>query len=73
MFRRKITEVAETIPEVDLLKSVPGIGDKLAAGIIAEISNAKKFKNAKQRVAYAGLDPRVYASGKFVASSNKIH
>jgi len=68
----KIAEMAEAIPEVDLLKSVPGIGDKLAASMIAEMGDAKKFRSAKQLVAYAGLDPSVYASGKFVASSNKI-
>jgi transposase len=36
------------------------------------IGNASQFSNPKQLVAYAGLDPSVFSSGKFVASNNKI-
>jgi transposase len=69
---KQIEEIATVLPEVDLLKSIPGIGDKLAAIIIAEIGNAGQFKSPKQLVAYAGLDPGVYSSGKFIASSNRV-
>ncbi|WP_274648991.1 transposase [Paenibacillus humicola] len=54
------------------MKTVPGIGDKLAATILAEIGDARQFVSAKQLVAYAGLDPGVFSSGKFVASHNRI-
>ena len=72
LLEEKITDIAESIPAVDLVKSMPGIGDKLAASIIAEIGDAKQFSNAKQLVAFAGLDPSVYSSGKFVATSSRI-
>ncbi|WP_213469278.1 transposase [Paenibacillus dendritiformis] len=49
---------------------MPGIGDKLAASLLAENGDATPFSNAKELVAYAGLDPAVYASGKFVASAD---
>ncbi|MBB6735341.1 transposase, partial [Cohnella zeiphila] len=65
----KIEEASMEISEVGLLKSIPGIGDKLAATLIAEIGDASQFENPKQLVAYAGLDPSVYSSGQFVASS----
>lgn len=67
-----IQEEAEEIPEVELLKTIPGIGDKLAASLIAEIGDAGQFEDPKQLVAYAGLDPSVHSSGQFVASSTRI-
>ncbi len=36
------------------------------------IGDARQFMNAKQLVAYAGLDPSVYSSGKYTASRNRI-
>ncbi|WP_240422023.1 IS110 family transposase [Paenibacillus periandrae] len=60
------------IPEVALLKTIPGVGDKLAAVLVAEIGDATQFEHAKQLVAYAGLDPSVFSSGKFTATSSKI-
>jgi len=68
----KIQEEAEEIPEVELLKTIPGIGNKLAAALIAEIGDAEQFENPKQLVAYAGLDPSVHSSGQFVTSSTRI-
>jgi len=68
----KIQEEAMEIPEVELLKTIPGVGDKLAASLISEIGDISQFKDPKQLVAYAGLDPSVHSSGKFVASSSRI-
>lgn len=65
-------EISSMLKELELLKSIPGLGDKLAAAITAEIGDARQFANAKQLVAYAGLDPGVYSSGKYTASSNRI-
>jgi len=39
---------------------------------VAELGNASQFQDAKQLVAYAGLDPGIYSSGKFTATSNRI-
>ncbi|MEC0255166.1 IS110 family transposase [Paenibacillus lautus] len=58
--------------DISLVKSIPGIGDKLAAAIVAELGDESQFKDAKQIVAYAGLDPGNYSSGKFTATSNRI-
>lgn len=67
-----IEKTALTLPEVELLKTIPGVGDKLAAAIAAEIGDAAQFEDPKQLVAYAGLDPGVHSSGKFTASSSRI-
>lgn len=69
---RAIEETALTLPEVELLKTIPGVGEKLAAAIAAEIGDAAQFEAPKQLVAYAGLDPGVHSSGKFTASNNRI-
>jgi len=69
---KQMDEIASGLPEVDLVKSIPGIGDKLAAAIVAEIGDVRQFKDAKQLVAFAGLDPGIFSSGKFVATSMRI-
>ncbi|MGE7826952.1 IS110 family transposase [Paenibacillus sp. NPDC093718] len=69
---KQMEELAEELPEVELIKSIPGVGNKLAAAIVAELGDASQFKDAKQLVAYAGLDPGIYSSGKFTATSNRI-
>lgn len=68
----QMSELAIELPEVRLVKSIPGVGDKLAATIVSEIGDAKQFGDAKQLVAFAGLDPGVYSSGQFVTTSNRI-
>jgi len=46
-----------------LIKSIPGIGEKLSMVISAEIGDYTRFKTAKQLVAYIGLDPHIDQSG----------
>ncbi|AWP28477.1 IS110 family transposase [Paenibacillus sp. Cedars] len=69
---KQMEERAGELPEVELVKSIPGVGNKLAAAIVAELGEVSQFKDAKQLVAYAGLDPGIYSSGKFTATSNRI-
>lgn len=54
------------------LLSVPGIGSVTAGIIIGEIGDIKRFKSPQSLVAYAGLDPIVYESGKFKAKKVSI-
>jgi len=69
---KAMEELAMMLPEVELLRTIPGVGDKLAAVLAAEIGDASQFETPKQLVAYAGLDPGVHSSGKFTASSSRI-
>ncbi|MGM0411656.1 MAG: transposase, partial [Bacillota bacterium] len=55
-----------------LLLSIPGVGELTAATIIGEIGCVSRFPTVKQLVAYFGLDPSVYQSGRFKATNNKI-
>ncbi|OBZ19570.1 transposase [Bacillus sp. FJAT-27264] len=72
VLEKQMDELAMGLPEVELVKSIPGIGDKLAAAIVAEIGDIRQFNEAKQLVAFAGLDPSIFSSGKFTATHSRI-
>ncbi|WP_438838054.1 IS110 family transposase [Streptococcus pluranimalium] len=46
------------------ITSIPGIGSRLGAIILAEIKTIHNFKNSNQLQAFAGLDPAIYQSGQ---------
>ena len=47
------------------LLSIPGIGIQTGAIILAEIGDIHRFKTDDALLAFAGLDPSVYQSGKY--------
>ncbi|MGH9048085.1 MAG: IS110 family transposase [Acidimicrobiales bacterium] len=55
-----------------IVQTVPGVGPITAAVIESELGDAHRFENANQVRAFAGLDPSIYQSGKFEASSAHI-
>ncbi|QPQ28839.1 IS110 family RNA-guided transposase [Lysinibacillus sp. JNUCC 51] len=68
----EIDALAKEIEEYSIIKSIPGIGEKIAATIISEIGEIDRFNNPKKLVAFAGVDPSVFESGKFSATKNRI-
>ena len=52
-----------------LLCSIPGIGEKTAHTLLGELLYLDSFQDAKQVVAYAGLNPRQRLSGKLKGRS----
>jgi transposase len=50
--------------DIELIKSVPGLGDISARTIQAAIGKIKRFKTAKQLTSYCGLVPSVRSSGE---------
>lgn len=60
----EIIELAKTLPNYDSIASIPGIGENLAARILAEIGDISRFNNASQLVAFSGVDPQIYQSGQ---------
>jgi transposase len=52
-----------TIPEVALLKTIPGISDDSAVGLMLEIQSVKRFSSAKKLAAFFGLHPVFKTSG----------
>jgi len=56
----------------ELLESIPGIGPKASAVLIAITNNFNKFVHYKQLIAYVGLSPRIYLSGTSVKGKGHI-
>jgi len=56
----------------DLLISIPGIRDLTAAKLLAECRDIRRFDNARQLVAFAGLNPRHRESGRSVRGYTAI-
>ena len=48
---------------VQRLKSIPGVGNRMAELIVAVIADPHRFKNGREVGAYAGLVPRQFESG----------
>jgi transposase len=66
---KEIAKLMKGIPQT--LISVKGIGDVLAAGIIAEIGDIKRFDNHNALAKYAGLVWSQHQSGAFEAEDTK--
>lgn len=52
--------------DIELIKTIPGMGEISSRTIEAAIGHIKRFKNAKQLTSYCGFVPSVYASGERV-------
>jgi len=66
---KEIAKIMKSIPQT--LTSIKGMGDVLAAGIIAEIGDIKRFKNHNALAKYAGLVWNKNQSGEFEAEDTK--
>jgi transposase len=48
----------------DLLDSIPGIGHLTACVLLAELADVRRFDDVRELVAFVGLNPRQYQSGR---------
>ena len=55
--------------DVEILKSIKGVGEISAMHFVAEIQDINRFSSPKKLIAYCGLDPTVYQSGIFQGKS----
>ncbi len=62
----EIDALAQEIEEYEIIKSIPGIGEKIAATIISEIGEIDRFNHPKKLVAFAGVDPIVLPINKCI-------
>ena len=58
--------------QVELLKSVDGVGDRVALYMVAVTMGFTRFQNPRQFFCYAGLAPFQYTSGKSIRSKSKV-
>ena len=68
----RMSEIAKMLPEYQVVRDMGGVGDALAARLIGEIGDVRRFHNAKALVAYAGIDAPPYQSGKFTGTDRHI-
>ena len=54
------------------LESIPGISIVLSATILAEIGEIKRFSHPDKLVAFTGICPSIYQSGKYLAKHAKM-
>ena len=59
----RLAAIAKEDERVALLRTIPGVGPRLAETAVAVIDDPHRFKNGKQVGCYAGLTPRRYQSG----------
>ena len=64
-----LQEMAKLAPKRDLeiLTSIPGIGENTALRIISELGDIRRFNNPSQLNAFVCVDPQVYESGNLTA------
>lgn len=67
----EMEKLARELPEYEVIREIPGCGDKLTTRMIAEIGNIEKYQNAGSIIAYAGIDAPPYQSGKYEATNNR--
>ena len=73
----KLSEIAMKDDRVQLLKTIPGIGNIFALTIIAEIGDINRFESSQKLSSYAGLVPGIKQSGnvlkfgRLIKQSNK--
>jgi len=70
--RQLIAQDPELRERFDLLDSVPGIGETSAVQLLGELAVLAPDLEARQWVAYAGMDPREYTSGSSVYKKPRI-
>lgn len=68
----QMQNIAETIPEYKILRSMNGVGDRLGPVILAEIGDIRRFHSGKALNAYAGNDAPPYQSGQFESRNRHI-
>ena len=60
---KELIEEAGKVPYFPCVVSIVGIGENLAARLIAELGDMSRFRNRRALSAYAGLNPRIRQSG----------
>jgi len=69
---KQMTDLVMQLPEYPVVIGFFGVGENLAARIVAEIGDIGRFKSKNALVCYAGLEAPPYDSGKFESANRKI-
>ena len=66
----QMVELAQPLPEYEILLSIPGIAETIATSMIGELGDIRRFQSANQINAFIGIDLRHYESGNFLAKEH---
>ena len=75
---KEIADVEAAIEEImnsiqSPITTIPGIGFRMGAMILAEVGDFANFDSPDKILAYAGLSPSIYESGKLKATGTYAH
>lgn len=71
VFNAELERLSKLLPEVALVKSIPGIGRVYGAAIVAEIGDISRFGSPHRLASYGGIAPVREESGTSVKKSKK--
>jgi len=69
----ELSKIEKYARRVQILKSIPGIGDLSAIEILVELQDINRFKTEDQLAAYLGLTPSQYSSGEHIRMGRITH
>lgn len=70
-YNAQLEALSENIPEVGILRTIPGVGRVYGATIAAEIGDIMRFKDSAHLATYAGLSPVRKKSGSSLDQKKK--
>jgi transposase len=70
--RSEMITLAKQLPEFDTVTSIYGVGETIAAKLMGETGDVRRFASKWALVAYAGVDPGKDDSGKKVSKSGNM-
>ena len=69
---RQLRSHPDLAVRLDLVLSIPGIGEHTVAILLAYYAHPEHFHNARQAAAFAGIDPRQHESGSSVHGKPRL-
>jgi len=68
---KALTKYCEStvVEDLRIVTSIAGINNKMATTLLAEIGQISNYHSHKNLIAFAGIDPTVYQSGKYNGAS----
>lgn len=66
MAEEKLNAIAAADPRIKLLRTIPGVGPRLAEAIVALLDRPERFHKASEVSAYIGMVPKELDSGEMV-------
>ena len=68
--KAEMIRLAKELPEYETVHAMFGVGELLAAQLMAEIGDIRNYPRRSSLVGFAGVDPEVNQSGKMNSESN---